>query len=92
MLIVNMGAANHDEKRWKEADSFDIFRSQTAHVAFASGPHMCLGMHLARMETKVAINRILDRLPNLRIDPDAEAPYITGMTFRSPPRLEVIFG
>jgi cytochrome P450 len=48
-------------------------------------------MHLARMETKVAINRIFDRLPNVRLDPDAEPPYITGMTFRSPPRLEVIF-
>lgn len=92
MLVVNMGAANHDEKRWDDADAFNIARPQTAHVAFASGPHMCLGMHLARMETKVAINRILDRLPHLRLDPDADPPYITGMTFRSPPRLEVIFG
>jgi len=92
MLVVNMGAANHDDKRWDDADSFNLYRPQTAHVAFASGPHMCLGMHLARMETKVAINRIFDRLPNLRLDPDADPPYITGMTFRSPPRLEVIFG
>lgn len=92
MLIVNMGAANHDERRWENAEAFDIFRKQTAHVAFASGPHMCLGMHLARMETKVAINRLLDRLPNVRIDPDAPAPYITGMTFRAPPRLDVVFG
>ncbi|MEY2458780.1 MAG: hypothetical protein QOG30_610 [Acidimicrobiaceae bacterium] len=91
VLVINMGAANHDDKRWEDADSFNIFRPQTAHVAFASGPHMCLGMHLARMETKVALNRIFDRLPNLRLDPDAEPPYITGMTFRSPPRLEVVF-
>ena len=86
-----MGAANHDESRWPASDSFDINRQSTAHVAFASGPHMCLGMHLARMETKVAINRILDRLPNLRLDPDADPPYITGMTFRAPPRLDVVF-
>ena len=78
MLVVNMGAANHDENRWEDADAFNIFRPQTAHIAFASGPHMCLGMHLARMETKVAINRIFDRLPNLRLDPDADLPYITG--------------
>jgi cytochrome P450 len=91
MLVVNMGAANHDDRRWEDADAFNIFRPQTAHVAFASGPHMCLGMHLARMETKVAINRIFDRLPNLRLDPDAEPPYITGMTFRSPPHLHVVF-
>jgi cytochrome P450 len=44
------------------------------------------------METKVVIDRLLDRLPNVRIDPDAEAPYITGMTFRAPPRLPVLFG
>jgi cytochrome P450 len=92
VMVVNMGAANHDERRWPNGDEFDIFRPQTAHVAFASGPHMCLGMHLARMETKVAINRILDRLPDVRLDPDADDPYITGMTFRSPPRLDVIFG
>jgi cytochrome P450 len=91
VMVVNMGAANHDERRWEDADAFNIARPQTAHIAFASGPHMCLGMHLARMETKVAINRIFDRLPNVRLDPDAEPPYITGMTFRSPPRLEVIF-
>jgi cytochrome P450 len=91
MLVVNMGAANHDEKRWAEADEFDIFRPMSAHIAFASGPHMCLGMHLARMETKVAINRIFDRLPNVRLDPDADPPYITGMTFRSPPHLHVVF-
>jgi cytochrome P450 len=91
VMVVNMGAANHDERRWADADGFDIHRDQTAHIAFASGPHMCLGMHLARMETKVVVNRILDRLPNLRIDPDADAPYITGMTFRSPPHLHVAF-
>jgi len=93
VMVVNMGAANHDARRWgADAEEFDIFRPQTAHIAFASGPHMCLGMHLARMETKVAVNRILDRLPDVRLDPDAPEPYITGMTFRSPPRLEVIFG
>jgi len=91
VLIVNMGAANHDESRWADPDSFDINRQSTSHIAFASGPHMCLGMHLARMETKVAINRIFDRLPNLRLDPDADPPYITGMTFRAPPRLDVVF-
>jgi cytochrome P450 len=92
MLVVNMGAANHDEQRWERAEEFDVFRTPSAHVAFASGPHMCLGMHLARMETKVVINRVLDRLPGIRIDPDAEAPYITGMTFRAPPKLPVLFG
>ena len=91
-VVINMGAANHDESRWPDPGSFDIFRDQHAHVAFASGVHMCLGMHLARMETRVVLERLFDRLPGLRLDPEAPAPYITGMTFRAPPRLDVVWG
>jgi cytochrome P450 len=91
-VVINIGSANHDETRWDRPDEFDIFREQVPHIAFASGVHMCLGIHLARMETMVAMNAVLDRLPNLRIDPDAEAPYITGMVFRAPPALPVAFG
>jgi cytochrome P450 len=90
-VVINIGSANHDESRWDEPDRFDIFRPQVPHIAFASGVHMCLGIHLARMETTVAMNAILDRLPNVRIDPDAEPPYITGMVFRAPPALPVVF-
>jgi cytochrome P450 len=91
-VVINIGSANHDETRWDRPDEFDIFREQVPHIAFASGVHMCLGIHLARMETMVVMNAILDRLPDLRIDPDAEAPYITGMVFRAPPALPVVFG
>jgi cytochrome P450 len=52
---------------------------------------MCLGMHLARMETAVALNAVLDRLPNLRIDEDYEPPFVQGTAFRSPPALHVRF-
>lgn len=90
-VIINMGSANHDESRWPDAEAFDIYRPQHGHIAFASGPHMCLGMHLARMETKVVINKLLDRLPGLRADPAADAPAVTGMTFRAPTRLDVVF-
>lgn len=91
VVVANLGAANHDETRWERPEEFDIFREQQPHLAFATGPHMCLGMHLARMETTVALNAVLDRLPDLRIDPDAPEPYITGMTFRAPPSLPVVF-
>jgi cytochrome P450 len=91
-IVVNMGSANHDEKVWENPDAFDIFRPPRQHMAFAWGPHMCLGLHLARMETRVALNRVLDRLPDLRLDPDADAPYITGMTFRAPNALPVVWG
>jgi len=89
-VSVNMASANRDASRWENADAFDIFRDQKQHMSFAFGPHMCLGMHLARMETTVAINAILD-LPNLRLDPDAEDVHISGLAFRAPAALPVLF-
>jgi cytochrome P450 len=52
---------------------------------------MCLGMHLARMETQVALTALFDRLPGLRLDPEAPAPFISGRVFRAPPRLDVVW-
>ena len=91
-VICNMGSANHDETRWPDAEHFDIFRERRPHIGFAHGPHMCLGMHLARMETAVVVNAVLDRLPaTLRLDPEAGEQYISGVTFRAPPALKVIW-
>ncbi len=89
---VMLGAANRDESRYERPDEFDIFRPQRQHLAFAFGPHRCLGMHLARMETEVALNAVLDRLPGLRLDPAAEDVHITGRGFRAPRSLPVLFG
>lgn len=91
-LSVWVGAANRDETRWENPDVFDISRKRIPHVAFGFGPHVCLGQHLARMETTVALNTLFDRLPNLRIDPDAEDVHISGLMFRSPSSLPVVFG
>lgn len=91
LVSVNMAAANRDESRYERAEVFDIMRPQKTHMAFAFGAHRCLGMHLARMETSVALNALLDRLPGLRLDPSAEDVHITGLTFRSPVALPVVF-
>ena len=88
---VCMGAANRDPSRWDRPDEFDIFREPKQHMSWAFGPHMCLGMHLARMETTVAINALLD-LPELRLDPDATDVHISGLAFRAPAALPVVFG
>ncbi len=89
---VCMASANRDPARWDRPDDFDMLRDPQQHMAFAFGPHMCLGLHLARMETTVVINALLDRLPNLRLDPDAEDVHISGMAFRAPNHLPVLFG
>jgi cytochrome P450 len=86
-----IGAANHDDMRWEDPDRFDIWRAPKQHLAFAYGPHMCLGMHLARMETSCLLHALADRLPNLRLDPDADDVHITGLVFRAPARLPVVF-
>jgi cytochrome P450 len=75
-ITTCIGSANHDESRWDNPDSFDIFRTPQQHLAFAFGPHMCIGMHLARLETRVVINAVLDRLSGLRLDPDGDDPHI----------------
>ena len=90
-VSVSLGGANRDPSRWSEPDRFDAFREQKPHIAFAIGPHVCLGMHLARMETRVLLQTLFERLPNLRLDPDAKDVHITGLIFRSPRELPVRF-
>jgi cytochrome P450 len=90
-IAPNIGSANHDETRWENPEVFDIFRPPIPHIAFAHGPHMCLGMHLARLETRVLLNRVLDRLPDLGLNPGDTDPHIRGQVFRSPTALPVTF-
>jgi cytochrome P450 len=87
-----LGAANRDPARWERPDDYDIFRPLKPTLAFGGGPHICLGMHVARAEMTVAINALLDRLPNLRLDPDAEPPRIIGMYERGATAIPVVFG
>ncbi|HTL86657.1 MAG TPA: cytochrome P450 [Acidimicrobiia bacterium] len=89
VVAVNIGSANHDEKVWQNPEEFDIFRPPKQHLAFAWGPHMCLGLHLARMETKVALTQLFDRLPGLRFDPEIEPVPISGAIFRAPAALNI---
>jgi cytochrome P450 len=90
-VSVSVAAANRDPTHYADPDRFDPTRKNIAHLTFGGGPHVCLGMPLARMETTVAINGLLDRLPDLHLDPSAPAPNITGVAFRSPITLPVEF-
>ena len=88
---VSIAAANRDPARYPDPDRFDPTRTNVAHLTFGAGPHLCLGAHLARMETTVAVNALLDRLPDLRLDANAPMPSITGVAFRSPEAVPVEF-
>jgi hypothetical protein len=77
-VVVATGSANHDETRYDNGEVWDLDRPATAHLAFGTGRHQCLGMHLARLELRVGLAAILDRLPGLRLDPAADAPCHRG--------------
>jgi len=88
LVIVSLTAANRDPSFFADPDRFDLHRADArAHLAFAQGPHACVGVHLARLETKAALDAALDGWPGLRLAPEATAP--TGVVFRKPRRLPV---
>jgi len=88
-VTVSITGANRDPAVFGEPDLFDVRRPNAGrHLAFAHGPHFCLGAHLARLEAEVAIGTLLSRLPRLRLDlryPSAPR----GLVFRKPPDLRV---
>jgi cytochrome P450 len=90
---VNMcvHSANRDPERWPDPDRFDIFRPLSTHLSFGQGNHICLGIHFARMELRVALEVILDRLPNLRLDPEAEDVHIGGLASRTAVHLPCVW-
>ena len=95
-VTLCLGSANRDETRFAEPDRFDIHRPEQPQLAFASGPHMCLGMHLARTEMRVVLDAVLDRLPDVELAPGPEGsdtadPHMHGLGFRKPTSLPVRF-
>jgi cytochrome P450 len=84
------GQGNRDETKFADPDRFDIRRDRThRHLAFTTGPHVCIGQHLARVEMERALNAILDRFPKVRLDPDAPPPETRGFTLRTPRHIHV---
>jgi cytochrome P450 len=91
LVRVSITAANRDPAVFPEPDTFDLHRPNTRrHLAFANGPHVCLGVHLARLEARTALAALLERLPNLRLDPERPSK-IRGLVFRKPPELNVLW-
>jgi cytochrome P450 len=86
------GAANRDPKRWQRPDEFDPRRSPLKNLAFGRGAHTCMGKNLALTELVTAITALVDRLPNLRLDPDAEPPRIIGLYERGVTAVPVVWG
>jgi cytochrome P450 len=87
LVRVSIAAANRDPDIFEDPDAFAPGRPRgRRHLAFAQGPHVCLGIHLARLEARVGLAALLQRLPGLRLDPERPA-RIQGLVFRKPPAL-----
>jgi cytochrome P450 len=90
-LHLCLGAANRDPARWDEPGRFDIHRPFKRSLAFAAGAHSCLGQHVARAEIGAALSALFDRFPNIRWDPAAPPPRLTGsLVQRGPGELRVL--
>ncbi|MEP6892833.1 MAG: cytochrome P450 [Gaiellaceae bacterium] len=91
LVRVSLAGANRDPELFSDPDRFDVRRSNARRqLAFAQGPHVCLGMHLARLEAQTALARLLERLPNLRLDPGRPS-VVRGLVFRKPISLHVLW-
>jgi cytochrome P450 len=91
LVRVSIAGANRDPAVFPDPDRFDVRRANAhRHAAFAHGPHVCIGMHLARLEAHTAVVRLLSRLPGLRLDP-AHPAEPRGLVFRKPAELHVLW-
>jgi cytochrome P450 len=91
LVTISIAGANRDPKFFTHPDRFDVRRENARHqLAFARGPHVCIGMHLARLEAQIAIAHLLDRLPHLRLNP-AHPTAPRGLVFRKPPALHAVW-
>jgi cytochrome P450 len=91
LVRVSIAAANRDPAVFPDPDAFDLGRHNgKRHLAFAHGPHVCVGVHLARLEARTGLRSLLRRLPALRLDP-ARPARVRGLVFRKPPALHVVW-
>jgi cytochrome P450 len=77
-----LGAANHDPEKFKNPESYDIYRDKSHQMGFGFGPHRCLGIEVARQEMIVAISGLMDRFPKMKLNPDKPKPQYRGLDHR----------
>ncbi|PAF33349.1 cytochrome P450 [Paenibacillus sp. 7516] len=92
MMLVALSSANRDSSRYENPDTFDITRKVNDHIAFGKGIHYCLGAPLARLEGEIAINALLQRLPEIRLNTEAELlEWRPGMIIRGLKAFPVVY-
>jgi cytochrome P450 len=91
-VIVGLGSASRDEAKFDDAESFNIHRKGlSGHVAFGYGAHRCVGSPLARIEAQIALERMFDRLKNIRLSKDNDFRHIESPQMRGLNKLNIEF-
>jgi cytochrome P450 len=89
-LVLLLCAANRDATQFEQADTLDVARTPNRHLTFGSGPHRCLGSHLARVMLRVAMEELHARIPDYALDP-SDPPVILPSQVRGFQRLSITF-
>jgi cytochrome P450 len=90
-VLVCYGAANRDPAKFADPDRFDLDRGLAAHVTFGSGRHRCLGEHLAVAELAAVLDELLERMPDVALQPGHEVVWTGGGITRGVAALPVVF-
>ncbi len=90
-VMMFIPSASVDEKKYAQPTKFDMNREGLAHLAFGSGPHHCLGIHLARLELKIMYETILSKLPEFHLDPK-RPPTFHGSIIAGPTSIHLQWG
>jgi cytochrome P450 len=88
-VFVVVNSANRDPRAFDDPDRFDIRRNPNRHLTFGQGIHLCLGARLAREEGRIAVRRLLERFPEMELDPDDAPEWLDAMVPRGTRRLPV---
>ena len=89
-LLLMLCAANRDEAEFDEPGALDVERTPNRHLTFGSGPHRCIGSHLARLMLKIAAEELHQRIPDYRLDPE-DPPVVLPSQVRGFARLSLLF-
>jgi len=89
-IMLNFASANHSPDRFENPEVFDITRDgANRHISFGKGIHFCLGASLSRMEARIALELLAERLPTLRLSDHQSFNYFPNITFRGPDSLHL---
>jgi cytochrome P450 len=87
-VFLSLAAANHDPRVFEQPERFMLGRAnESAHIAFGRGIHVCLGRFLARLELRIVLETLTERLPSLRLVPEQTLSYYPNFSFRGPREL-----